>query len=77
MGSDSIKTASWHHQAIDQVAAGLKVVAQAPDGVIEAVEMPEYPLLLAVQWHPELTAHEDASQQRLFDEIVRMCRERQ
>jgi len=77
MGSDSIKTASWHHQAIDQVAAGLKVVAQAPDGVIEAVEMPEHPLLLAVQWHPELTAHEDASQQRLFDEIVRMCRERQ
>jgi len=63
---------SWHHQAICEVADGLQVTAHAPDGVIEAVEYPEHPLLLAVQWHPELSAAEDAVQQRLFDELVRV-----
>lgn len=61
---------SWHHQAIREVASGLRVVAWAPDGVIEAVESADHPFLLAVQWHPELTAAEDRSQQRLFDELV-------
>jgi putative glutamine amidotransferase len=69
-----VTTASWHHQSIDKLAPGLEVVGNAPDGVIEAVEMPNNPNLIAVQWHPELTAHEDPTQQRLFDELVRMTR---
>lgn len=75
MESANVTTASWHHQSIDQIAPGLEVVAKASDGVIEAVEMPGNPLLIAVQWHPELTAHEDASQQKLFDELVRLAKE--
>lgn len=62
---------SWHHQAIRDVANGLVVVAHAPDGVIEAVEMPEHPWLIGVQWHPELSAAYDPTQQRLFDAFVR------
>lgn len=61
---------SWHHQAIDKVAPPLQVVARAADGVIEAVEHPDHPQLMAVQWHPELTAATDISQQRLFDALV-------
>jgi putative glutamine amidotransferase len=68
---------SWHHQAILQPAEGLRVVAQAPDGTIEAVEMPSHPWLIAVQWHPELTAADDPTQQRLFDEFVEAARQRQ
>jgi putative glutamine amidotransferase len=64
-------TASWHHQAIRRPAAGLDVVAHAPDGTIEAVEMPGHPWLVAVQWHPELTAAADPGQQRLFDALVK------
>lgn len=61
---------SWHHQAIRTVAPGLQVVARAPDGTIEAVEQPSHPWLIAVQWHPELTAATDPVQQRLFDALV-------
>jgi putative glutamine amidotransferase len=62
--------ASWHHQAIDRPADNLTPVAWAADGVIEAVEMATYPWLVAVQWHPELTAAKDPLQQRLFDQFV-------
>lgn len=70
MGSNSVTTASWHHQSIGDLANGLSIVGRAPDGVIEAVEMPDRPNLIAVQWHPELTAADDVTQQRLFDELV-------
>ncbi|MEM7799661.1 MAG: gamma-glutamyl-gamma-aminobutyrate hydrolase family protein [Chloroflexota bacterium] len=70
MDGDKVSTASWHHQAIGKVSDQLKVVATASDGIVEALEMPGRPALMAVQWHPELTAAEDGSQQKLFDELV-------
>jgi putative glutamine amidotransferase len=45
-----------HHQAVEKVAPGLKAVAWAPDGIIEAIEYSSpgtKPFLQAVQWHPE------------------------
>ncbi len=68
--------ASWHHQAIRAPAPQLRVVARAPDGIIEAVEMPGHPWLIAVQWHPELTAAGDPVQQRLFDSLVQAAARR-
>jgi putative glutamine amidotransferase len=44
---------SRHHQAVGRVAEGFVVTATAPDGVIEAMERPDGPFCLAVQWHPE------------------------
>jgi putative glutamine amidotransferase len=44
---------SLHHQAVRRQGDGLSVTASAPDGVIEAVELADYPFGLAVQWHPE------------------------
>jgi putative glutamine amidotransferase len=67
MGQVEVRPTSWHHQAARAVAPGLQVVAQAADGTIEALELPDHPWLVAVQWHPELTAAGDPSQQRLFD----------
>ncbi|MDX1521677.1 MAG: gamma-glutamyl-gamma-aminobutyrate hydrolase family protein [Anaerolineae bacterium] len=75
MQADTVEVASWHHQGIDQVAPSLKVIARAADGVIEALEMPGNPNLLAVEWHPELTAAEDPTQQRIFDALVEMTRD--
>jgi putative glutamine amidotransferase len=70
MGERVVVGASWHHQAIRTPAPGLQVVASADDGTIEAVELRDHPWLLAVQWHPEITAGEDPVQQRLFDALV-------
>ncbi|MFN8492103.1 MAG: gamma-glutamyl-gamma-aminobutyrate hydrolase family protein [Caldilineaceae bacterium] len=67
---------SWHHQAIRQAATSLKVIAQAADGAIEAVEKPDHRWLIAVQWHPEATAMHDPLQQRLFDALVEAARGR-
>ena len=70
MGGREVHTSSGHHQAVKRVGAGLQVVGVADDGIIEALEMPAHPWLLAVQWHPEVTAGHDASQQALFDAFV-------
>jgi putative glutamine amidotransferase len=67
---------SSHHQAVERVAPALVPVAWAADGTIEALELPGHPWLLAVQWHPEISAAEDASQQRLFDGLAAAARER-
>lgn len=47
--------AMYHHQAIDRVGQGMAVSAWSPDGLIEAVELVDYPFGVAVQWHPEKT----------------------
>ncbi|MEW6338216.1 MAG: type 1 glutamine amidotransferase [Acidobacteriota bacterium] len=45
---------SRHHQAVDRLAAPLRTIAIAPDGLIEAVTLEEPRLfVLGVQWHPE------------------------
>lgn len=75
-GSTEFSAASWHHQAIDRLGGGLTITARAPDGTIEAVEIANHPWLVAVQWHPELTAAEDPVQQRVFDALVRASRHR-
>ncbi len=51
----SVGVNSLHHQAVERVGAGLVVSARAPDGVVEALEVPGRPVL-AVQWHPEMLA---------------------
>lgn len=44
---------SRHHQSVKQAANGFEVTATSPDGVIEAMEKPDAPFCVAVQWHPE------------------------
>lgn len=53
LGETSVETNSLHHQGIEQVAPSFTPVAWAPDGVIEALELPGHPFGVAVQWHPE------------------------
>jgi putative glutamine amidotransferase len=44
---------SSHHQAVDELGAGLVPVAWAPDGTIEAIEATDRAFVLGVQWHAE------------------------
>ena len=64
LGTDHYVVNSRHHQAIDQVGVGLVIAAKAPDGVIEALEVPAKRFMLAVQWHPE--ARYDGEDGKLF-----------
>lgn len=59
-----------HHQSVKKPAAGMTAVAQAGDGVIEAVEDPQRPFVLGVQWHPEGTWATDRYSRRIFKAFV-------
>lgn len=74
LGSIHFTCQSWHHQALREIPPLFKPVAWAPDGAVEAIESPAHRFLMAVQWHPELTAAEDAVQQNLFDALVKAAR---
>lgn len=70
VGQKSIVTMSGHHQGLKRLAEGLRVIATAEDGIIEAVEVEGHPFALAVQWHPEASAGSDPDQQRIFDALI-------
>ncbi|MBM3671757.1 MAG: gamma-glutamyl-gamma-aminobutyrate hydrolase family protein [Actinobacteria bacterium] len=71
MGTTHACVSSHHHQAVEALGHGLRVVAHAPDGVVEGIELDDPDRwVVGVQWHPEDTADTDASQQGLFDAFV-------
>lgn len=73
IGATRLPVSSYHHQAVDQVGEGLRVVGRASDGVVEALEHETAPLL-AIQWHPEDNAGEDTQQHALFVWLVEQAR---
>jgi len=70
LGVTHTEPMSWHHQAIDRLAPAASVVARAPDGVPEAIEIDDNENCLALQWHPEVTAETDPVQQKPFEWLV-------
>jgi putative glutamine amidotransferase len=72
LATTAVDVSSHHHQAVSRVGPRLRVVATAPDGVIEGVELADRdaPWVVGVQWHPEDTAATDRAQQSLFDTFV-------
>lgn len=50
----TVRVSCHHHQRVDRLAGGLRAVAWAADGTVEAVDLPGAPgFFLGVQWHPE------------------------
>ncbi len=61
INKDEMEVNSSHHQAVKSVGSEMIISAIATDGVIEAVEMPKFPFVLGVEWHPEyLVSHDDS-----------------
>ncbi|MEC0229587.1 gamma-glutamyl-gamma-aminobutyrate hydrolase family protein [Paenibacillus alba] len=73
IGKESVSVNSYHHQGIKTLSAQLAAVAQAEDGLIEAVIMPERKFILAVQWHPEFSYQVDDFNFKLFVQFVKSC----
>jgi putative glutamine amidotransferase len=75
LGATELEVNSAHHQAVAKLAPGLRVVARAADGTVEAVELTDRAFFLGVQWHPE-RIFERPEQRRLFETFVNACRRR-
>lgn len=52
-GAGTYTVNSWHHQAVDKLGDNLKVVATAPDGVVEAIVREDKTYVMGLQFHPE------------------------
>lgn len=71
IGAGTLDISCFHHQAIQQLGTGLRVVARADDDVVEAVELSSgTSWFLGVQWHPEDTAAGDPRQARILQAFV-------
>jgi gamma-glutamyl-gamma-aminobutyrate hydrolase PuuD len=69
--TDRVAVPTSHHQSVKELGAGLKVTAQADDGVIEAIELKESNFVIGVQWHPE---RDYETNKPLFDRLVSASR---
>ncbi|HEY1367468.1 MAG TPA: gamma-glutamyl-gamma-aminobutyrate hydrolase family protein [Gaiellaceae bacterium] len=52
-GAEPQSVPSYHHQALGRLGEGLVATAEAPDGLVEAVEDPSRGFCLGVMWHPD------------------------
>jgi putative glutamine amidotransferase len=66
-GTEELFINSFHHQAVRRLGDGLRPVAWAEDGVIEAVEADGFPWVFGVQWHPERGEAESPGDRRSPD----------
>ena len=66
---------SRHHQSVGRTGQGLVVSARARDGVVEAIEKPDAPFCIGVQWHPE-NFWESGEFRPLFEAFVSAAKNR-
>jgi len=69
VGKSEISSNTSHKQAINRLGKGLRVTANASDGVIEGIEDPTFPLWIGVQWHPE-RLHREKDHLALFELLI-------
>ena len=70
LGVTELEVNSLHHQAIERMGDGLRAVAHAGDGTIEAVEVDGADNVFGIQWHAELLRHRP-QHLALFEDLVR------
>ena len=71
LGKKEIQVNTFHHQAIEKLAPGLKVVGWSNDSVPELIEAYPHRQILGTQFHPEIfTANGDALMGKLFKFLV-------
>jgi putative glutamine amidotransferase len=77
LGRLELRVNSMHHQAVKTLGRGLREVAWAPDGIVEAVELEDPArFVIGVQWHPEELAPRDPAARGLFAALVAEARAR-
>lgn len=56
-GARSLFTNSFHHQAVKELAAGFRKVAETKDGILEGFESEKHTFVMGIQFHPEMMWH--------------------
>ena len=72
---NSLVVNSVHHQAVRELGTNLRVIAEAEDGIVEAIEDSTGRWIVGVQWHPEWLAESESSH-RIFGAFVEEARRR-
>ena len=75
LGTTHVTVNSLHHQSVERAAPGVVITGYSPDGVIEALEVPDKRYVLSVQWHPEDLYNGDDAMKRLFASFVEAAQE--
>lgn len=71
----SINVNSLHGQGVAQLAAGLRIEAEAPDGLVEAFSVVTATgFNLALQWHPEWQVRDNPDSMKIFGGFGAACR---
>ena len=73
VGGGTRRVNSLHHQSVDRLGKGLRVVARDGHGIVQAVENPDAPFLIGVQWHPEFLIFQ-RDQRGLYRGLVEAAR---
>ncbi len=76
VGAGPLPVNSTHHQAVKQPGAGVLVSGRSGDGVVEAIELPDAPFALGVQWHPEALERGQPRHLALYRGLVAAARDR-
>ncbi len=74
VGVQEMMVNSYHHQGVKELGRGLKIAAKAPDGLAEALYLPDREFALAVQWHPEFSFRSDENSRKIFQAFAAACR---
>lgn len=69
-GAREVDVVTSHHQSVNRLGAALKPTAYAEDDIIEAIEHPDKPFVVAVQWHPE---RDYETNKNLFEEFIKQA----
>ncbi len=68
---------SLHGQGIARLGQGLRALARAPDGIVEAFAVDDaQAFAYAVQWHPEANCHSGGLDAEIFKAFGESCRVR-
>lgn len=73
IGKEGFMVNSIHHQAVKGLGKDLVASAVSPDGIIEAIELPNHPFAIGVEWHPEELKDEPSKE--LFKRFIEATRQ--
>lgn len=75
-GATRIAVNSFHHMSLKKLGEGLRCVATADDGIVEAVENSDG-TISGVQWHPECLFDRFPEQKNIFDAFISLVKQNQ